>query len=103
MKKEEIYQILKDPEFQELIKKVTAVSLSFAAVMMVVYYSFVLMLAYAKSFLSTPICKGCATNYGIVIGIGIIIFSWLITGAYIWWANTNYDPIIRKLREKFRR
>ncbi len=103
MKKEEIYQILKDPEFQELIKKVTAVSLSFAVVMMVVYYSFILMLAYAKSFLSTPICEGCATNYGIVIGIGIIIFSWLITGAYIWWANTNYDPVVRKLREKFRR
>ena len=103
MRKEEIYRILKDPEFQELVKKVTVVSLTFTAVMMIVYYSFILMLAYAKEFLSTPICVGCATNYGIVIGIGVIIFSWLITGAYIWWANTNYDPVVKRIRERFRR
>ncbi|MEO2065382.1 MAG: DUF485 domain-containing protein, partial [Desulfurobacteriaceae bacterium] len=100
MRKEELLQILRDPEFQELIRKVTFVSLVFTAIMLIVYYSFILMLAYAKDFLSTPICEGCATNYGIVIGIGIIVFSWLLTGAYIWWANSNYDPVVKRLREK---
>jgi len=103
MRKEELLKILQDPEFQELVKKVTVVSLSFTAVMMVVYYSFILMLAYARDFLATPICSGCATNVGIVIGVGLIIFAWLLTGAYIWWANTSYDPVVKKLREKYRR
>ncbi len=103
MKKEEIIKILSDPEFQELVKTVSKVTAIFTVIMLVVYYSFILMLAYGKAFLSTPICNGCATTIGILIGVGIIIFSWLLTGAYIWWSNSNYDPTVRKLREKFRR
>jgi len=103
MKKEELLKILGDPEFQNLVGNVTKVVTIFTVIMLVVYYSFILMLAYGKAFLSTPICDGCATTIGIIIGIGVIIFSWLLTGAYIWWANSNYDPTVRKLREKFRR
>jgi len=103
MRKEELLKILNDPEFQDLVRNVTKVVTIFAVIMLVVYYSFILMLAYGKTFLSTPICDGCATTIGIIIGIGVIIFSWLLTGAYIWWANSNYDPTVRKLREKFRR
>ncbi|TCK03411.1 DUF485 domain-containing protein [Phorcysia thermohydrogeniphila] len=103
MRKEELLSILRDPEFQELAKNVTKVVTTFTIIMLVVYYSFILMLAYGKDFLSTPICSSCATTIGIIVGIGVIIFSWLLTGAYIWWANSNYDPTVRKLREKFRR
>ncbi|WP_457626222.1 DUF485 domain-containing protein [Persephonella sp.] len=102
MKKEELKKILQDSEFQSLIKKVTTVSLIFTAAIMIVYYSFILLLAYGKEFLSRPLSEGSATTVGIPIGIGVIIAAWVLTGLYVYWANKDYDPMVKKLREKFR-
>ncbi|SNZ08881.1 Uncharacterized membrane protein, DUF485 family [Persephonella hydrogeniphila] len=102
MKKEELKKILQDSEFQSLIKKVTTVSLIFTAAIMIVYYSFILLLAYGKDFLSQPVSEGSATTIGIPIGIGVIVAAWILTGLYVYWANKNYDPMVKKLREKFR-
>ncbi|WP_293442002.1 DUF485 domain-containing protein [Persephonella sp.] len=102
MKKEDLKKILQDHEFQSLMKKVSFVSLFFTAAIMVVYYSFILLLAYGKEFLSKPLYEGSATTLGIPIGIGVIIAAWVLTGLYVYWANKNYDPMVKKLREKFR-
>ncbi|NPA13365.1 MAG: DUF485 domain-containing protein [Aquificae bacterium] len=103
MTKEELKKILNDPEFQQLVKKVSTVSLGFTIAIMVIYYSFILLLAYGKDFLGQPISEGSATTIGIPIGIGVIISAWVLTGLYVLWANKNYDPMVKKLREKFGR
>ena len=102
MKKEDLKKILHDPEFQNLVKKVTTVSLLFTAAIMFVYYTFILLLAYGKDLLSKPLSAGSATTLGIPIGIGVIFAAWILTGLYVYWANKNYDPMVKKLREKYR-
>jgi len=103
MKKENLQKIFQDPEFQNLMKKVSFVSLSFTVAMMLVYYLFILLLAYGKDLLSKPLTDGSATTLGIPIGIGVILSAWILTGLYVYWANKNYDPMVKKLREKFYR
>ncbi|WP_457639240.1 DUF485 domain-containing protein [Persephonella sp.] len=103
MTKEELKKVLQDPDFQALVKKVTAVSLGFTAAILIIYYSFILLLAYGKDFLGQPISEGSATTVGIPIGIGVIISAWVLTGLYVYWANKNYDPMVKQLKEKFRR
>ncbi|RMD46371.1 MAG: DUF485 domain-containing protein [Aquificota bacterium] len=103
MTKEELKKILQDSDFQHLMKKVTTVSLIFTAAILIIYYSFILLLAYGKDFLGRPISEGSATTVGIPIGIGVIIAAWILTGLYVYWANKNYDPMVKQLKEKFRR
>ncbi|NPA16955.1 DUF485 domain-containing protein [Persephonella sp.] len=103
MTRDELKKILQDPDFQSLMKKVTTVSLIFTAAILIIYYSFILLLAYGKDFLGQPISPGSATTVGIPIGIGVIIAAWVLTGLYVYWANKNYDPMVKQLREKFRR
>jgi uncharacterized membrane protein (DUF485 family) len=103
MNKEKLMQVLQNPDFQQLMKKVTTVSLIFTTLMLIVYYSFILLLAYGKDFLGQPLSEGSATTVGIPIGIGVIIFAWILTGAYVYWANKNYDPEVKRLKEKFQR
>jgi len=103
MNKEELKKVLTDPEFQNLVKKVSSVSLIFTLAMLVVYYAFILLLAYGKEFLGQPLSEGSATTVGIPIGIGVIVAAWMLTGLYVYWANKNYDPMVKQLREKFRR
>jgi len=59
MKKEELKKILQDSEFQSLIKKVTTVSLIFTAAIMIVYYSFILLLAYGDFLLAFKCEASC--------------------------------------------
>ena len=102
MSKKELKKILQDTEFQHLVKTVTKTSLIFTATIMIIYYFFILLLAYGKEFLAQPISKGSATTIGIPIGIGVIVAAWILTGLYVFWANKNYDPMVKKLRERFR-
>jgi uncharacterized membrane protein (DUF485 family) len=36
----------------------------------------------------------------ILIGLGIILFSWLITGAYVYWANNYYDKAVKEIKKE---
>ena len=36
---------------------------------------------------------------GIVLGALVIVAAWLLTLAYVWWANSIYDPALARLRE----
>ncbi|MDQ7055748.1 MAG: DUF485 domain-containing protein [Persephonella sp.] len=103
MNRDELKKILTDPDFQNLMKKVSSVSFIFTAAILFVYYSFILLLAYGKEFLGQPLSEGSATTVGIPIGIGVIVLAWVLTGLYVYWANKNYDPMVKQLREKFRR
>jgi uncharacterized membrane protein (DUF485 family) len=66
--------------------------------MLVVYFGFILSIAFFKEFLSLKI--GEHITLGLPIGIGIIIFAWILTGFYTRWANQKYDKSVRELRNE---
>ena len=72
-----------------------AFSLTFATV--VVYFGFILLVAFGKTFLAMTIAPGL--SLGILLGAMVIVVSWLLTWAYVWWANTHYDPALHRLRD----
>jgi len=57
--------------------------------MIVLYFGFILLIAYDKSLMGTLIGPGL--SLGILLGALVIVVSWLLTFVYIWWANTHYD------------
>ncbi|NMB80367.1 MAG: DUF485 domain-containing protein [Ignavibacteria bacterium] len=98
IKAERVKEILGSEKFKNLVKKRVTVSVTLTIIMLIVYFSFILSIAFFKEFLSIKI--GEHLTLGLPIGIGIIIFAWLLTGYYIRWANQNYDKAVRELRNE---
>lgn len=68
--------------------------------MIVTYFGFILLVAYAPGLLGTLLQPGL--SIGIVLGVLVIVMVWAITFAYVRWANLRYDPALAALREQHR-
>lgn len=94
----DVRSILESEKFRSLVRKRVSVSLTLTAVMLLVYFGFILLIAFNKEFLAAKI--GEHVTLGLPIGIGVIVFAWLLTGVYTRWANTSYDSKVRELRNQ---
>jgi len=74
------------------------VALSLTIAMVVVYFGFILLIAYDKSLLGRLLIPGL--SLGIALGALVIIASWLLTLGYVRWANRRYDPALERLRRE---
>ena len=63
--------------------------------MVVIYFGFILLIAYNKPLLATRVVPGL--SLGILLGALVIVASWLLTWIYVRWANTHYDRELREL------
>lgn len=66
--------------------------------MVFVYFGFIALVAFAPASLGTLLSKGLSV--GIVLGACVIVAAWLLTFAYVRWANTVYDPALAALRDR---
>jgi len=93
-----VKEILESEKFKNLVKKRLTVSLSLTAIMLIVYFGFMLTIAFYKELLALKI--GEHITIGLPVGIGVIVFAWLLTGIYTRWANNKYDKAVRELRNE---
>ena len=98
---EEVYdRILKSSKFQELTRRRSKFAWTLSAIVLVVYYGFILVVGFAPGVLGTPIAAGKTLTVGIPIGACIIIMAWLLTGVYIRRANKEFDAINDQILEE---
>ena len=90
--------IINNPRFQELVRERSGFAWTLSIVMLVIYYGFILLVAFGKGFLATKIGGG-VTSIGILIGLGVIISAFVLTGIYTQRANSRYDDLTEKLRQ----
>ena len=89
--------LLDSAEFRHLVVRRWRVSLILSALLFVLYYGYIILIAVDRAFLSQRI--GVATTLGIPIGAGVIVLAWVLTALYVVWANRRYDPEVARLRE----
>jgi uncharacterized membrane protein (DUF485 family) len=80
------------PKYQELKSKRSSFGWWLTLAMMVVYYGFILLVAFNKPFLSQRLGDGVMTM-GIPIGFGVIVFTVAITAYYVQRANSEFDDL----------
>ena len=85
-------RIATDPKYQELESKRARFGWLLTVLMLLVYYGFILLVAFGKPLLSQRIGDGVIT-VGIPIGLGVIVFTILITGLYVRRANSEFDQL----------
>ena len=91
-------RILSDPNYQTLKSRRSRFGWWLTLAMMVVYYGFILLVAFSKPFLSQRLGDGVMT-LGIPIGFGVIVFTVVITAFYVLRANSQYDDLTDAVRK----
>jgi uncharacterized membrane protein (DUF485 family) len=90
---DQIYQRIEDSaRFRELVEKRQRFATILSIIMLAVYISFILLIAFAPGWLGTPL-RGNQRHRGIPIGVGVILISFILTGIYIWRANGEFDRL----------
>ncbi|BCD61772.1 hypothetical protein NitYY0826_C0635 [Nitratiruptor sp. YY08-26] len=102
MKTEVLEKLKSNPRLWELVEKREKFSWTMAIVMLIVYYAFILTIAFDPSLLGKPLSEGSITTIGIPIGIGIIVFAFILTGIYVNKANKEFDTITKELKESIK-
>ena len=87
-----VQRIARNPKYQELKAKRTSYGWWLTLAMMVVYYGFILLVAFNKPFLSQRLGDGVMTM-GIPLGFGVIVFTIVITAIYVQRANKEFDDL----------
>ena len=91
-----VNKIQKHPKYQELRTKRNSFGWLLTVLMLVVYYGYIALIAFNKPFLAQPIGAG-VTTVGIPIGMGVIVFTIVITGIYVRRANSEYDTLTKEI------
>lgn len=92
-------RIASDPTYRLLKEKRSRLGWWLTAAMLVVYYGFILLIAFAREVLATRIGDGVMT-WGIPIGFGVIVFTVLITAYYVKKANSEFDELTEKVKRE---
>ena len=87
-----IQKIQSHPKYLELKSKRNGFGWFLTMLMMVVYYGYISLIAFNKPFLAQPIGAG-VTSLGIPIGMGVIVFTIVITAFYVRRANSEFDDL----------
>ncbi len=93
--------IQRNPKYVQLVRERSSFGWTLSAIMLVIYFGFILLIGYAPGFLGIPIGTGVMT-IGIPIGLFVIVSAFVLVGIYVYRANATYDGLIRDIVEEAR-
>ncbi len=99
-KTKSVQELLDSHDFKSMVAKRWAMSGFLLVLLFLSYYGYILIVALDKPFLSQKV--GVVTTLGIPLGVGVIVFAFILTAVYVVWANNKYDPEVRRLRDQLR-
>lgn len=97
MKDDVVQRILRDPNYQKLKSTRSRFGWMLTLAMMLVYYGFIVLVAFDKELLAQKLGSG-VTTLGIPIGFGVIVFTVVITAIYVRRANSEFDALSDAVR-----
>jgi uncharacterized membrane protein (DUF485 family) len=74
------------------------VATALTSAMMVLYFGFVLLIAFNKPLLGIILVPGL--SLGILLGALVIVAAWVLIWIYVRWANVHYDGAIAAIRRQ---
>jgi uncharacterized membrane protein (DUF485 family) len=94
MKDEDIVErIQKNPKFFEFVRMRNNYSYVLSALMLIAYFGYILLIAFDKKLLAIKMSEGAVTSIGIPMGLGVLVFTIIITAVYVRRANSEFDAI----------
>lgn len=91
MAQETYARIRANPKFKAFVGKRNRYSIIMSILMIIAYYGYILLIAFDKPFLATKLGPGMVTSIGIPMGVGVIVFTIILTWIYVRRANSEFD------------
>ena len=92
MQNDMVTKIVANPKYQKLVSTRSSFGWILTAIMMVVYYGYIAVIAFNKGLFAQRLGDGVMT-VGIPVGLGVIVFTIIITGIYVRRANSEFDAL----------
>lgn len=89
-------EVAESADFRELQRRHRSFVFPLAVLFLIWYFVYVLLAAYAHDFMATPVIG--SVNVGLLFGLGQFVTTFVITMAYVRYANRRLDPLSEKLR-----
>ena len=94
-----VQKVKSNKKYQKLVSTRSTFGWTLAWIMMIVYYGFILLVAFNKELLGAKMGAG-VTTWGIPIGLFVIVFTVVITGIYVRRANGEFDDLTAEIRKE---
>ena len=88
--------IMRNPQFQQLVRERSSFGWTLSIIMLAVYLAFIFAVAFAHETMATKV-GGTEISLGIVLGLAVIVFAFVMTGVYVARANSRFDRLTRDL------
>ena len=96
--------IMANPNFQKLTLTRRTLGWTMSAIMWIVYFGFILLVAFNKTdgqILSAKVGSG-TISVAIVVGFAILVMTFIVTAIYVAIANSTFDRLTSALRAEIR-
>ncbi len=94
----EVYERIRvNPKYQELIAARGRFAWTLSAIVLTLFYGFVIAVAYLPSTLGQPIRAGSVLTIGVVLEFSLFVFFWGLSAYYVVRANSKYDALTQEI------
>ncbi|WP_295009183.1 DUF485 domain-containing protein [uncultured Dechloromonas sp.] len=90
-------KIRSNPKFAELVGKRTRFAIILSLVVLVPYYTFMMITAFNPALLAKPLSDGAVMTWGWPLAALMVVGGWLLTGVYISRANGEFDELNQQI------
>ena len=86
-----------NPKFTELVRKRGRFAWTLSAVVLTLFYGFVLVVAFAPQSLGQALSEGSQYTVGLVLELSMFVLFWVLTALYVRRANTEFDALTQEI------
>ena len=98
MKEELVDRIESNPKYQELVSKRNSFGIKLGIFVLVMFYTFIMTIAFNKEVLATTIGDGI-TTIAFPIALAILVISFITTLIYVKRANGEFEDLTDEIKE----
>jgi len=93
MSSEMYAKMRQNPKFQELVQRRGRFAATLSAIVLVVFYGYILVVAFSPATLAQPVAEGSTLTVGILAELSMFIGFWILVALYVRRANTEFDAL----------
>ncbi len=93
-------RIEQNPRFRELVARRERFAWLLSAIMLGLYFAYILIIAFVPQILGTKISADSVVTLGMPVGVGLILLAFALTGIYTYRANGEFDRLNQELLDE---
>ena len=86
-----------NPKFQELVSRRSRFAWTLAAIVLSMFYGFVMVVAFNPVSLGQPLSEGSMLTVGVAVEFFMFVFFWVLTAIYVKRANGEFDALTQEI------